>query len=129
VIELQLLAFIAALLAGAFGAIVGVGGGLIIVPLLSVGLGVPLHNAIAASLLGVIAVSTTASAPYLRSGLADRRLGLALLGATALGGMFGGYLAGLLDARLEAFPETPVTLLQEIHKEVLKYLPNTQLRG
>ncbi|OGR76780.1 MAG: anaerobic ribonucleoside-triphosphate reductase activating protein [Elusimicrobia bacterium GWC2_64_44] len=36
---------------------------------------------------------------------------------------------GLLDARLEAFPETPVTLLQEIHKEVLKYLPNTQLRG
>ena len=99
-IELQLLAFIAALLAGAFGAIVGVGGGLIIVPLLSVGLGVPLHNAIAVSLLGVIAVSTTASAPYLRSGLADRRLGLALLGATALGGMFGGYLAGLLDARL-----------------------------
>lgn len=36
---------------------------------------------------------------------------------------------GLLDHRLESFPETPVTLLQEIHKEVLKYLPNTQLRG
>lgn len=36
---------------------------------------------------------------------------------------------GLLDPRLESFPETPVTLLQEIHKEVLKYLPNTQLRG
>lgn len=36
---------------------------------------------------------------------------------------------GLLDKRLEAFPETPVQLLQDIHKEVLKYLPNTQLRG
>ncbi|MGD9641957.1 MAG: anaerobic ribonucleoside-triphosphate reductase activating protein [Elusimicrobiales bacterium] len=36
---------------------------------------------------------------------------------------------GLLDKRLEEFPETPVQLLQDIHKEVLKYLPNTQLRG
>lgn len=36
---------------------------------------------------------------------------------------------GLLDARLETFPETPLPLLQDIHKEVLKYLPNTQLRG
>jgi len=36
---------------------------------------------------------------------------------------------GLLDKRLEEFPETPVQLLQEIHQEVLKHLPNTQLRG
>ncbi len=36
---------------------------------------------------------------------------------------------GLLDARLEAFPETPLQLLQDIHKEVLKHLPNTQVRG
>jgi pyruvate formate lyase activating enzyme len=36
---------------------------------------------------------------------------------------------GLLDKRLEAFPETPVQLLQEIHREVLKHLPNTQVRG
>jgi uncharacterized membrane protein YfcA len=100
VLTIELLAFIASLGAGGFGAMVGVGGGLIIVPLLSVGLGVPLHNAIAVSLLGVIAVSTTASASYLRSGLADRRLGLRLLGATALGGIIGGYVAGLLDARL-----------------------------
>jgi uncharacterized membrane protein YfcA len=43
------------------------GGGPVLVPLLSVGL-VPLHNAIAASLLGAICVSTTASASFLRSG-------------------------------------------------------------
>ncbi len=36
---------------------------------------------------------------------------------------------GLLDARLESFPETPVLLLQDIHTEVLKYIPNTQMRG
>ncbi|MGZ8514640.1 MAG: sulfite exporter TauE/SafE family protein, partial [Candidatus Limnocylindrales bacterium] len=96
----ELLVFIASLAAGGFGAVVGVGGGLVLVPLLSVGLGVPLHNAIAASLLGVICVSTTASGSFLRSGLADRRLGLTLLGATALGGLIGGYVAGFLDARV-----------------------------
>ena len=99
-IGIELLAFIAAIGAGTFGAVVGVGGGLIIVPLLSVALGVPLHNAIAVSLLGVIAVSTTASASFLRSGLVDRRAGLALLVSTAMGGAVGGYVAGLLDARL-----------------------------
>lgn len=98
----ELLAFIASIAAGSFGAIVGVGGGLILVPLLAVGLGVPLHTAIATSLLGVICVSTTASASFLRSGLADRRLGLTLLGATALGGLMGGYVAGYLDARVLA---------------------------
>ena len=36
---------------------------------------------------------------------------------------------GLLDKRLESFPETPIQLLQDIHKEVLKHLPNTQVRG
>src|SRR5512141_90443 len=96
----ELMVFLAALAAGGFGAVVGVGGGLVLVPLLSVGLGVPLHNAIAVSLLGVICVSTTASASFLRTGLADRRLGLTLLGATAFGGLIGGYVAGLLNARL-----------------------------
>ena len=98
-LTLELLAFVAAVGAGVFGALVGIGGGLIIVPLLSVVLGVDLHVAIATSLLGVIAVSTTASASYLRMGLPDRRIGLLLLTATALGGVVGGYIAGLLDAR------------------------------
>jgi uncharacterized protein len=95
----ELLALIAAVGAGAFGALAGVGGGLIIVPLLTVGLGVPIQLAIAASLLGVIAVSTSAGATYLRRGLADRRLGIVLLVATTSGGILGGYTAGLLDAR------------------------------
>jgi hypothetical protein len=60
---------------------------------------VPLHNAIAVSLLGVIAVSTTASANYLEAGLVSRRLGLALLASTTVGGIIGGYTAGLVDAR------------------------------
>ena len=99
VLTLELLALVAAVGAGAFGALAGVGGGLIIVPLLTIALGVPVHEAIAVSLLGVIAVSTTASVTYLADGFVDRRLGVTLLVATALGGIFGGYVAGLLDAR------------------------------
>ncbi len=98
-ITLELLALVASVVAGAFGALAGIGGGLIIVPLLTVALGVPIQLAIAASLLGVIAVSTSAGATYLRRGLADRRLGLVLLVATSVGGVIGGYTAGLLDER------------------------------
>jgi uncharacterized protein len=100
VLTLELLALIAAVGAGAFGALVGVGGGVVIVPLLTVALGVPVPQAVAASLLGVIAVSTTASASYLSGDLVDRRVGLTLLVATALGGVAGGYIAGYLDARV-----------------------------
>lgn len=95
----ELIAFVAAIGAGSFGALVGVGGGLITVPLLTVGLGVDIKLAIAASLLGVIATSASAAASYLERGLADRRIGLTLLVASAFGGIFGGYVAGLLDAR------------------------------
>ena len=95
-----LLAFVASIGAGGFGALIGVGGGLVLVPLLTVGLGVDVHAAIAVSLLGVIAVSTTASASYLTSGFADRRLALRLLAATAAGGILGGYIAGLVDGRV-----------------------------
>lgn len=86
-------------LAGGFGAIVGIGGGLVIVPVLTVLVGVPVKSAIAASLVGVIATSTAASARYLSTEVADRRLGLVLLLGTVSGGIVGGFVAGLLDAR------------------------------
>ena len=98
VIGLELIAFVAAIGAGAFGALVGVGGGLIIVPLL-VALGVEVHAAIGVSLLGVIGVSTAGSASYLKAGFVNRRVGLTLLIATTAGGIGGGYAAGLLDGR------------------------------
>lgn len=98
-IGIEILAFVVSLGAGAFGALVGVGGGLITVPLL-VALGVEVHTAIGISLLGVIGISTAGSASYLKAGFANRRLGLTLLVATAAGGIVGAYTAGLLDARI-----------------------------
>ncbi len=79
---------------------VGIGGGLVIVPVLSVALGYDVKTAIAASLIGVIATSLSASPRYIRSGIADRRLGLLLLVAAALGGLAGGLTAGFLDGRV-----------------------------
>lgn len=78
----------------------GIGGGLIIVPVLTIGLGYDVKSVIAASLIGVIATSLSASPRYLKSGIADRRLGLFLLVAAALGGLLGGLTSNLLDGRL-----------------------------
>ena len=94
-----LIALLVSIGAGGFGSMVGIGGGLIIVPLLSVGLGYDVKTAIAASLIGVIATSLSASPRYIKSGIADRRLGMLLLVAAALGGLAGGVTAGYLDGR------------------------------
>lgn len=96
------MAFLVAIGAGGFGSLVGVGGGIVIVPLLTVGLGHDVRTAIAASLIGVIATSLAASPRYLRSGLVDRHLGLLLLVAATLGGLAGGITSGYLDGRLLA---------------------------
>lgn len=94
-----LIAFLVSIGAGGFGSMVGIGGGLVIVPLLSVVLGYDVKVAIAASLIGVIATSLSASPRFVRSGIADRRLGMLLLVAAALGGLAGGVTAGYLDGR------------------------------
>ncbi len=98
--SVALIAFLVSISAGGFGSLVGIGGGLIIVPLLSILLGHDIKAAVAASLIGVIATSLSASPRYIRSGIADRRLGLLLLIAAALGGLAGGLTAGFLDGHI-----------------------------
>jgi uncharacterized membrane protein YfcA len=95
-----LVAFVFAIAAGGFGSLVGIGGGLIIVPVLTIALGVDVKVAIAASLIGVIGTSLSASPRYLSGGIVDRHLGLYLLVAAALGGLTGGLTAGFLEGRV-----------------------------
>jgi uncharacterized membrane protein YfcA len=99
-VSVVLIAFLVSIGAGGFGSMVGIGGGLVIVPVLSVALGYDVKVAIAASLIGVIATSLSASPRYIKSGIADRRLGLLLLVAAALGGLAGGLTAGILEGRV-----------------------------
>lgn len=97
-----LIVLLASIAAGGFGSLVGIGGGLIIVPVLTIALGVDVKVAIAASLIGVIATSLSATPRYLKSGIADRRLAMLLLVAATLGGLVGGLTSGFLAADILA---------------------------
>jgi hypothetical protein len=85
------------LAAGAVGAMTGLGGGLIITPLLTLFFHVPIHQAIGTSLCCVIATSAGAAASYVEERLCDVRLGITLELATTLGALGGSLLAGLLS--------------------------------
>jgi uncharacterized membrane protein YfcA len=84
--------------AGAVGAILGLGGGILLVPVLTMFFGVNLHYAMGASLISVIATSSGAAA-YLTSGLSNIRIGLFLAMATTVGAITGASLAGIVPER------------------------------
>jgi uncharacterized membrane protein YfcA len=97
-----LIAFFIALLAGAFGSVLGIGGGLFIIPSLTLFLGEGLKTAIAASIVAVIATSLGGGNVYVRRHVADIRLGLLLALATAPSAVLGAYLATRVNARVLA---------------------------
>jgi uncharacterized membrane protein YfcA len=80
-------------LAGGLGALLGLGGGVFLVPFLTLALDVPIRHAIAASLLTVIATSSSVSAARVGRNLINLRLGMLLEVATAAGGLVGGVTA------------------------------------
>lgn len=86
--------------AGAFGSLLGLGGGVLIVPLLTLGFGLPLREAVGVSLICVIMTSSAAAGVYLERHVANLRLGMTLELFTAFGALVGGSIAFLLDERL-----------------------------
>jgi uncharacterized membrane protein YfcA len=85
--------------AGAFGSLLGLGGGILIVPLLTLGFGLPLREAVGVSLICVIMTSSAAAGVYLERHVANLRLGMTLELFTAFGALVGGFIAFLLDER------------------------------
>jgi len=79
--------------AGALGALTGLGGGVVLVPLLVLGLGVDVRYAVGASLVSVIATSSGAAAAYVREGYTNMRIGMLLEIATTTGALAGASLA------------------------------------
>jgi uncharacterized membrane protein YfcA len=82
--------------AGWIGVLVGIGGGVVVVPVLFVGLGVDFRVAVATALVGVLATSVTAGTVHAASGVGNLRLGVVLELATTIGAVVGGLVATLL---------------------------------
>jgi uncharacterized protein len=85
--------FLGSLLAGFLGALTGLGGGVVVVPLLTMAFGVDIRYAVGASLVSVIATSSGAAAAYVREGFSNIRIGMFLEIATTFGALLGAYLA------------------------------------
>ncbi len=83
-------------LAGLLGALTGLGGGVVIVPLLTLVFGVDIRYAIGASLVSVIATSSGAAAAYVKEGYSNIRIGMVLEIATTTGALAGAALAAYL---------------------------------
>ena len=86
--------------AGFLGSLTGLGGGVVIVPLLTLGFGVDMRYAIGASLVSVIATSSGAAAAYVREGYTNIRIGMFLEIATTIGALVGAVLATWLPAKV-----------------------------
>ncbi|MBA2718745.1 MAG: sulfite exporter TauE/SafE family protein [Chloroflexi bacterium] len=87
-------------LAGLFGSLLGLGGGILIVPLLTLGFGLTLIQAVGVSLICVIVTSGAAAGVYLERRVANLRLGMTLELFTAIGALGGGLIAFLIEERV-----------------------------
>lgn len=116
-----------AVFAGVLGSMLGLGGGFVIVPLLSIALGLPIHVAVGTGLIAVVANALSASAVQVASGAVNLRLALALSTVTTAGALVGGlvgtslsgsWLFGLFGALLAA-----ISVLMLVRPEGVAVVP------
>src|ERR1700753_1196104 len=91
--------FAASIAAGVLGSILGLGGGIIVIPVLTLLLGVDIHYAIGASVVSVIATSSGAAAAYVREHMTNMRVAMLLELGTTSGALTGAFLAGIISGR------------------------------
>ena len=94
ILEFTILIWLGSLVAGFLGSLTGLGGGVVIVPLLALAFGVDIRYAIGASLVSVIATSSGAAAAYVKEGFSNIRIGMFLEIATTLGALAGASYGG-----------------------------------
>ncbi len=96
VLTFSLVVYAVSAVAGFLGSLTGLGGGVVIVPVLTLLLGVDLHYAMGASLVSVIATSSGAAAAYVKEGFSNIRVGMFLEIATTLGAVAGAHLTSVI---------------------------------
>jgi uncharacterized membrane protein YfcA len=97
VLLFTLIVLAGAFLAGLIGSLTGLGGGVIIIPLLTLVLGVDIHYAIGASIISVIATSSGSAAAYVREGITNVRIGMFLEIATTVSAVIGAVVTVFID--------------------------------
>jgi uncharacterized membrane protein YfcA len=98
VAEFPVLVALASAVAGFLGALTGLGGGVVVVPMLSLVFGIDIRYAIGASLVSVIATSSGAAAAYVKEGFTNIRIGMFLEVATTFGALAGAFLAAYVSS-------------------------------
>ncbi len=98
VLAFTFLVWAGSLVAGFLGALTGLGGGVVLVPLLTIFFHVDLRYAIGASLVSVIATSSGSAAAYVKEGFSNIRIGMFLEIATTFGALLGAYLTAKVPA-------------------------------
>jgi len=98
IIEFILIVFLVSIFAGVFGSIVGLGGGVVIVPVLTLLLGVDIHFAIGASIVAIIGTSSGAASTYVKDKVTNLRVGMYLELASASGAIVGAAIAAYTNA-------------------------------
>lgn len=122
VLEFTLVVWGISTIAGFLGALTGLGGGVVVVPVLALALGVDIKYAIGASLVSVIATSSGAAAAYVREGYSNIRIGLLLEIATTVGAVVGAYIAGFTSTHIIAII-FGLVLLQSAYQSVFNATP------
>jgi uncharacterized membrane protein YfcA len=99
ILEFTLLVAAGSFVAGLLGALTGLGGGVVLVPLLTIFFKVDIRYAIGASLVSVIATSSGAAAAYVKEGFSNIRIGMFLEIATTLGALAGAFMAAFISTK------------------------------
>ena len=103
IVEFVLLMFLVSIFAGIFGSIVGLGGGVVVIPVLTILLGVNIHFAIGASIVAIIGTSSGSASTYVRDKVTNLRVGMFLELASTSGAITGAAIAAYTNSEaLEA---------------------------
>ena len=102
IIVFSILLLAGSLIAGLLGSLTGLGGGVVLIPLLTLVFKVDIHYAIGTSLISVIATSSGAAAAYVKEGITNVRLGMFLELATTLGAVSGAFLSSYISTSIIA---------------------------
>ena len=97
VLAFTLILLVSAYLAGLLGSLTGLGGGVVVIPVLTLGFGVDFHYAIGAALVASIATSSGSGSAYVKEGITNIRLGMFLEIATTIGAVVGAIIAVWLN--------------------------------